>query len=131
MTSRLISVPGKPKGKGRPRMARGGWVYTPGATRRYEKLLRQAYSNKYGNAQPLSGPLKVIILASFGKPARSKRPYPARPDLDNIIKIAMDALNGLAWVDDSQVVSIQAEKFFFSTSKLVIIIQEALGLSCL
>ena len=33
-----------------------------------------------------------------------------KPDVDNVIKIILDALNGFAWHDDSQVVNLQIEK---------------------
>lgn len=125
MISRIFSVSGKPRGKGRPRMTRKGWVYTPRATRQYEKLIRQAYQKEYKDALPLTCPVKVVILASFQTPKKASRPYPARPDLDNIVKVVMDALNGLAWADDSQVVSIQAEKHFYHPAELIVIIQEA------
>lgn len=124
MISRVFSVSGKPVGKGRPRMTRKGWLYTPGKTRQYEKAVRDAYRKEYGDAIPLTCPLKVVILASFPKPKKAARPYPPRPDLDNIIKIVMDALNGVAWVDDSQVVSIQAEKNYYHPAELIVIIQE-------
>jgi Holliday junction resolvase RusA-like endonuclease len=33
-----------------------------------------------------------------------------RPDLDNVIKSILDALNGVAYSDDSAVISVTAEK---------------------
>ena len=58
----------------------------------------------------------VIITASFLPPkSASKRKkvemlegkiYPTKkPDIDNILKVVLDALNGLAYRDDSQVIS--------------------------
>ena len=35
-----------------------------------------------------------------------------KPDLDNIAKIVLDSLNGLAYKDDSQVVSLRIDKFY-------------------
>jgi len=49
--------------------------------------------------KPVSGP--VALVANMYRPAR-------RGDLDNTLKVLGDALNGLAWVDDSQVVEIHA-----------------------
>lgn len=37
-----------------------------------------------------------------------------KPDLDNVVKIALDALNGVAWEDDKQVVWIGARKEYVS-----------------
>lgn len=36
--------------------------------------------------------------------------YTVKPDLDNVCKLVLDALNGVAWADDAQVVSIFANK---------------------
>jgi len=43
-----------------------------------------------------------------------------RPDLDNIVKLYMDAMNGLVFEDDSQIVSLYADKRY-STEEGVIV----------
>lgn len=49
--------------------------------------------------RPADGPLSVSVTAY--RPQR-------RGDLDNVLKAALDALNGVAWQDDSQVVELHA-----------------------
>jgi crossover junction endodeoxyribonuclease RusA len=52
--------------------------------------------------RPLDGPVSVTVAAY--RPAR-------RGDLDNVLKAGLDALNGVAWGDDSQVVELHAVRF--------------------
>jgi Holliday junction resolvase RusA-like endonuclease len=48
--------------------------------------------------EPLSGPVAVKILAYMP---------PRRMDADNVLKVLLDALNGVAWEDDRQVTDLQ------------------------
>ena len=45
-----------------------------------------------------------------------------RPDLDNILKAATDACNGIAYVDDRQIVSLFARKEYATTPRLEILV---------
>lgn len=113
----LFRVNGQPQGKGRPRSTKGGRHYTPAKTRQYEAEIRAAAMK----AAQLQGwlksdePLRVHIGAWFAVPkswSKKKREaamagnlYPTgKPDADNIAKAACDALNEIAYHDDSQVV---------------------------
>ena len=110
---------GEPKGKGRPRFTRAGTAYTPTQTRDYEKLVQQSFRIANRGMQPYSKDiaLSVSIEAYFGTPksasrikrsqmlSHSIRPL-KKPDTDNIAKIVLDALNGLAYYDDAQVVEL-------------------------
>jgi Holliday junction resolvase RusA-like endonuclease len=53
---------------------------------------------------PLVGP--VVVVARFVMPTRG------RVDVDNLLKLPLDALNGVVWADDSQVVLAQIEKLY-------------------
>lgn len=111
-------VPGRPKGKGRPRMTRAGHVYTPPATRAYESEVRQAFL-KQGGETFGGAPVMVEIEALFPMPVSwSKRDRAERdgtfcdhkPDLDNIEKAVLDALNAVSWTDDKAVAVLVAQK---------------------
>ena len=112
-------VPGRPKGKGRPRMnRRTGQVYTPPATKKYESEVRQAFLRQGGETFG-AAPVMVEVEALFPMPVSwSKRDRAERdgtfcenkPDLDNITKVALDALNGVAWTDDKTVAVLVAQK---------------------
>ena len=47
-----------------------------------------------------------------------------RPDVDNVIKCVADGLNGIAWRDDSQIVSVLANKFYSTRPRVEIEITE-------
>lgn len=121
--TRKFTVLGEPVGKARPRYTRTGHAYTPKKTRDYEDMVRTCYKAKYGNAEPYEGPVRVFITAYFKiskslPKSRRKALMESlthcmkRPDIDNIAKIILDALNGLAYKDDKQVVTVVAEKFY-------------------
>ena len=125
-----FTVSGEPKGKGRPRFTRIGKPYTPENTASYEEKVRLAYWEQCGMEMAAAGiPLTLEITAVFGVPerfskavrqkmlAREIRPT-KRPDADNIAKIVADALNGVAWHDDAQVVSMAVSKVYGETPEV-------------
>lgn len=116
MASVTFGVRGKVTGKGRPRFTRGGHAYTPKSTRDYERAIVEAYLNASQRPrEPFSGPIAVSIMTCRQLPKSTPKsvysePDTHKPDIDNIAKIVLDALNGVAWVDDSQVVYLQVNK---------------------
>lgn len=116
MSSVSFDVWGKVRGKGRPRFTRGGHAYTPKATRDYEMAIREAYENATGRPpEPFSGPISVCIMTYRQLPKSTPKsvisePDTHKPDIDNVAKIVLDALNGVAWEDDAQVVSLTVSK---------------------
>lgn len=115
-----FTVPGDPVGKQRPRVTRYG-TYTPEKTQAYEALVLLRYREAAYRAAPLTGALNVRIQANFGIPSsytkarkeailRGEERPTKKPDADNIAKIILDALNGLAWKDDAQVVGLMVQK---------------------
>lgn len=122
MDTRYIMIPGEPQGKGRPRYTRSGHTYTPDSTRAYEALVRACYA-EHVNSEPFAKgvPLVVVIECRFGvslsdsvKKRQAKlcdMMMPTKkPDTDNIVKAVMDALNGAAYHDDSQVTTLHVYK---------------------
>ena len=113
-----ISIPGVPVAKGRARTStRGGFVrhYTPAKTVSYESTVTAAGRQAMARRAPLEGALRVDITVGVPIPATwSKAKHAAamaqtvhpisRPDVDNYIKAIFDGLNGIAWLDDSQIV---------------------------
>lgn len=111
-----FDVFGKVRGKGRPRFTRGGRPYTPKATRDYERAIREAFENAHGRPpEPFSGPIAVCIMTYRQLPNSAPKSVISeqdthKPDIDNVAKIVLDALNGVAWKDDAQVVSLTVSK---------------------
>ncbi len=120
-----FTIFGEPTPKGRPRFTRRGIIFTPKKTKDAENnFLAQAV--KYKPEKPLEGALFVKIRIYKPKPkSKPKKVYfwTTRPDLDNYIKI-LDALNGVFWLDDSQIVKIEAEKQYGDTARTEIEIYE-------
>lgn len=123
----MIYIPGEPRGKGRPRFTRFGRPYTDAKTRAYEREIAAAYG-----ANPMhDGPVCVYIVARHGVPkswpkakqadALTGRSYAVRkPDADNIAKIVLDALNGVAWRDDTQVIQLTVSKTYDAEPSLMV-----------
>lgn len=125
-----VLLPGKPQGKRRhrarvviPKGGRKPWVqeYPDPAGVAYEEELAVAGRDAMGALPPYQGPLTAFVEAFVPIPSSwSKRDreraaagelWPVtKPDGDNYAKVAGDALNGICWVDDSQIVMWQALK---------------------
>lgn len=114
-------VPGKVQGKARPRFSsKSGTVYTPGKTKSYERQIAEAYEAQHGHC--FEGAVMVVIEAVFSIPkswTRAKKAEaaagklaPGKPDIDNILKVVLDGLNGIAYEDDKQVTIVQCKKSY-------------------
>lgn len=127
-----FEVKGTPVAKGRPRLGKYG-TYTPQKTKNYEELIKLSFANKYPKFTPFMGELGVKIDAIFEVPksySQKKKVmlihtgYTHRPDVDNLTKSVLDALNGLAYKDDAQVCSLHFDKYYGEEAKVVIEIEE-------
>lgn len=135
-----FEIPGCPQGKGRPRIAvrsAHAHAYTPQKTAEYEAYIRDCYraalGKYYGNL-----PIALGVQAIYPIPKRfsKAKQYEAlrgaitpqtKPDMDNIVKVVCDALNGVAYDDDKQIVQIYAEKRYGYEAKVVVTVREAGG----
>lgn len=132
-------VEGKPQGKARARTFYNKKIQrmqsiTPEQTKSYENLIRWKYKAA-GGGYYANIPLQVEIQAfypvpkSFSKAKREDalngviRPT-TKPDCDNIIKVVLDALNGVAYYDDKQVISVSCSKYYAETGYIEIQIQQ-------
>lgn len=114
-----FTIPGKVIPKARPRVV-NGHAYTPQRTHDYEERVRISYYKAVGKRRFHDGvPLTVYIEARFAIPKSTPKKrveemdgalYMGRPDCDNIAKSVLDALNGVAFADDSQVASLVVVK---------------------
>lgn len=127
-------VKGKPVGKGRPRFTRTGHTYTPDRTRRYEQAVacecRKAMKGREPSSLPQHVSIGVSLMPpkSWGKAKRAKALHgeikPGKPDIDNYLKAVLDGCNGIAFRDDSQVVSVYAVKEYAETEGVRVVIEE-------
>lgn len=119
MSALTFTVPGAPRGKGRPRFFRRGpgiGTFTDDKTAAYENLVALAAAQAHGGAEPLDGPLAVSLTFVLPRPksAPKRVTMPAtKPDLDNLVKAVLDGCNQAGvWADDSRVVVLTAHKVY-------------------
>lgn len=108
-----FTVYGQPQGKARPRFTKSGHVYTPKATKDYESSIKQSYIAAAKGYTCGDDALSISIMACMQRSKSNKRKHATtKPDIDNIVKAVLDGLNGVAFKDDKQVVSVNATKFY-------------------
>lgn len=112
MTTVTIEVPFKPEPKGRPRFTRFGNVYTPQKTAEAEMLFQQVFLLQ--NVNMITEPCRLQVVFHLKRPKSAKgRKYPSvKPDLDNYLKMIMDAANGILYEDDKLICAITAAKIY-------------------
>lgn len=127
-----LVIPGAPVAKGRPRFSRrSGRTFTPAKTAQAEETLAGRAMALLAGVEglPLQGPLRLeatftsVQPSSWSKKKRAETPAPtSRPDVDNLLKLATDALNGVVWVDDAQLVTIICRKVYGDTPSTRLIV---------
>lgn len=131
MSVRSFSVAGDPVPQPRPRVStRGGFAraYVPKTHRVHAYRNAVASAARKAGCEPCRKPVSVVIDFVFGRPkshlckagVREQAPSLPRPDLDNMAKAVLDALNGIAWVDDSQVSRLVVEKSYGTNGRTTV-----------
>lgn len=121
---------GTPVAKQRPRLGKGGKVYTPSKTKVFEEICSLSYGDNYFFEDEY---IKVKIIFNFEVPksytkkktveALNGNLRPTRADIDNYIKSVLDGLNGKAWKDDRYITGIYAEKKYSDKSEIIVEIE--------
>ena len=129
-----------PVGKQRARYARRGnfvQTYTPDKTRNYEALLKEAAIEAMGSAEPLETPvslylyIRVPIPKSFSKKKvqdclnGSEQPM-KKPDSSNVLKSVEDAMNGVVYRDDCQIINHHITRVYSTLAGVDICVKEYL-----
>ena len=134
--SRLsFTIPGDPKGKGRPRVTKAGITYTPKETVYYENLVRTCFWSQCPDAQPLQDAVRadIDVYMSIPQSASNRRKQlmsdgvirpTKKPDLDNIVKIILDSLNKIAYHDDSAVTDCMVRKWYSEQPRVEVTLEE-------
>lgn len=123
----------EPEAKGRPRFSRRGryvHTYTPRKTVVFEDALRDlGYPHR--PSRPFNSPLSVALTFFMKKQKRSRAvdgaPHIVKPDLDNLVKSALDPFNGIFWKDDSLIFSLQVTKKYADKVGILYQIEEVKG----
>ena len=136
----IFSVDGIPHGKGRPRFRRTGnfvSTYTDAKTKTYEALVKESAKKAMGSTDPLETPvafychIRLPVPKSYPKKrveaCLSCSEWPTKKsDIDNYCKSIMDALNGVVYLDDSQVVYLLSTKKYSTVAGVDVIVMEKL-----
>lgn len=127
-----FEVPGPVRGKGRPRFVRAtGHVYTPAETENYEAWIKANAKAAMKPGDMLVGPVGIYLDVAFEIPSSWSKKKRARamigelspvkkPDIDNIVKIVTDALNGMAYFDDKQICNCTVVKHYAPEPRLLV-----------
>jgi Holliday junction resolvase RusA-like endonuclease len=113
-----FTVPGQPVPKGRPRFSRGKSfvrTYTPEETKNYEAYVRYFAAQAMRGVKVIEEAVKLTVEINLKIPKSESQKRKAlmlegrilptkKPDGDNVLKALKDAINGLVWRDDAQVV---------------------------
>lgn len=133
-----FEILGKAKAKQSFKIGRNGFKYTPADVKSYANWVRLCFMQKYPKHLPsvfFEKPLMceidvdVLIPKSFSKKKQELakagmiRPT-VKPDCDNIAKNINDALNGLAFPDDKQIVTLTVRKWYNDSEKVMVRISE-------
>jgi Holliday junction resolvase RusA-like endonuclease len=135
-----FGVDGIPVAKGRPRFARQGSfvkTYTDQKTLGWERQVQEAATIAMGSSEPLETPVtlylyfRLPIPASWSKKrqerAKAEEERPAKkPDWDNLSKAVCDALNGVVYKDDGQIISAHIKKVYSTVPGVDIMVSEDL-----
>jgi Holliday junction resolvase RusA-like endonuclease len=108
-----FEVKGDPVPKARARTVRKGgrtWSFTPKKVAVWEKTVKEEAAKHF--AEPLVGPIQISMIFYMNRPQSRRKDVwvPTTPDLDNLEKAILDALNGVAYEDDRFVVAKNAQK---------------------
>ena len=135
-----FKVDANPVGKQRARYAKRGnhvMAYTPDKTRNYETLIKAAAIEAMGASEPLETPVTIYLYIRIPIPkSLSKKRLEAclnglekpikKPDASNVLKSVEDAMNGVVYKDDSQIVNIHVTKVYCSISGIDVCVKECL-----
>ncbi len=126
----IITIPGEPVAKGRPRFAKSGHAFTPAKTRSAEGLISLIGRAAMKGRAPFSGPISVDVFLVMGIPKSASKKRRAamerggwptkRPDIDNLAKAPLDAMNGIVFYDDCQIVKLSATKVYGEAPRTVV-----------
>ena len=131
MNTITFSVPGDPVPQPRPRITtrgRHGHAYTPASHPIHAYRAAIAAAARAAGATPVDTTVTLIVDLVFARPKshflksglKATAPKLPRPDCSNCLKGIEDSLNGIAWVDDTQVAKVVVEKSYGSEARTTV-----------
>ena len=129
-----FTIPGTPVAKARPRVTRTGHAYTPKKTSDYEKLVQIYAKQAMAGMNPTTEAVRLTVRAFFPIPkswTKAKKEkalngdlkHTTKPDFDNVEKAIQDAMNGIVYKDDSQIVLVAGSKEYASEPRVEVTVE--------
>lgn len=133
MKAEDIFFPFPPIAKGRPRFTRSGHTYTPKKTLDYERAIADHYNDS--GLGMYKGPVQIKLVFQMPIPKSFTKKkigliregfvkYDKKPDLDNLAKSILDALNGIAYEDDAKITGLFLVKRYSNFPGVTMTIRE-------
>ena len=105
-------VDGLPVPQGSMKVIHGRVIHSQGSALAQWRASIALAARKAG-ARPTREPVTITLTFIMPRPKTVKRNHPSvAPDLDKLIRGALDALTAIAYVDDGQVVEIYSKKIY-------------------
>lgn len=111
------------RGQGRPRFSKYSGAYKDKKDIEYENLIKECFLKEAKDIKPSERPVCICIEAFYKLPKQTPKYVKeelkenlydyvpqSKPDIDNVAKSVLDALNGIAYVDDKQVYELCCNK---------------------
>ena len=122
-----FEVPGEPVAFARARVNVAGKRFTPDKQRNYADAVALKAIEAMRGTPIMEGAVRVALRAVFVPPAtwskglrENAKWKTSKVDLDNIYKLAADAMSGIVYVDDAQVADLSCQKVYGLRPHLVI-----------
>lgn len=119
-----------PVSKQRPRLGKGGCVYTPSKTKVFENIVALSYGNRPSFDDKyirIRLKFKFEVPKSYSKKKRLEaiegKIRPTKGDVDNYAKAVLDGLNGVAFKDDRYIYAMETEKIYDIESRIDVLIE--------
>ena len=109
--------------------------YSPVEVRKWQTTARVLAAERMKNLNPVKGAIELIVWVYLVPPSSMSKRKQAlaldgklrpvtRPDVDNYAKAILDSLNGIVWIDDSQIVALHVYKYYADKPRVVIKVEE-------
>ena len=120
-----FTVPGVAQPKGSTRLLGRHITADNKHSKPWQRSIAWTARQTIGARPALTGPISLSLYFYFQKPPSARgRQWPiVKPDLDKLIRCACDALTGIVYADDNQVVAIQASKYYASPARTEFVIR--------
>ena len=131
-----FTIPGTPVAKARPRVTRSGHAYTPKKTADYERRVKICVMQLMAvqRLRPTTEAVRLDVQAFFPIPVswtKAKKEkalngdlkHTTKPDFDNVEKAIQDAMNGIVYKDDSQIVLVAGSKEYASEPRVEVTVE--------